>query len=274
MKMNHRITLSTAVLATGLVVNFPAQASLILTFSNSAGHALPIDHSPCGSIAWTAGAEFRLCNTTGKLEGGGPYQKSVITGGEQWIFNDAGIMSGVSGTPMNVGTVNDPNSAAPTPGTNPSLQQDFGFFGPTNFLAPVQGSLAAAAYGAGMFIGGVPAEADDVPFINIPVLEWQWVGAGHPLGQASGGVVFYGDITNVVASLDGNTVAFDFHLHASEYIDSAEDPNNTGVAGFWTLQWELQGQGVYTSPVPLPAGAWLFASGLMALAGIVRAKSA
>lgn len=260
----------------GLLASMPARASLVLTFTDSIGHALPIDNAPCSSIAWSAGAEFRACDPTGLALGGGlPLQRSVITGGEQWFFNDAGVMTGVSGTPLNLGA-NDPyapGSAAPLSGTNPSLQQDHGFLGVlTNFLAPVQGSLAAAAYGDGMFAGGVPEEADDRAFINFPVLEMQWAGNWMTFGQASGGVTFFADISNVVVSMGGGITSFDFHLHASEYIDAAEDPLGIGFEG-WTFQWELQGQGVYTSPVPVPAAAWLFGSGLMALLGVVRRKA-
>ena len=279
MKKPNTARLCAAVFGTGLAVALPAQAALVLTFSDSVGHPLPIDNSPCSGIAWTAGAEFRLCDPTGTSLGTGlPLQKNVLNGGEQWIFNDAGVLTGVSGTPGNPGTLDEEasGSAAPVAGTNPTLHQTLALIvAPMNLLAPIQDSLAAAAYGAGVFLNGLPPDvSENTPFLHFPVIEMQWAGAWLPLGQASGGVTFYADIYNIVAGDYvpglGSWYGFDFHLHASEYVDPGEDPNGVGFSG-WTLQWELQGQGVYSTqpPVPVPAAVWLFGSGMLGLFGVI-----
>ena len=130
----------------GLTFNMIApatHASLVLTFTDSAAAAAIL--GACSGIGWVAGAEFRFCDPTGvALQSGSPLQKDAIVGGETWAFNDAGQMTGVTGTPGN--PVIDPSlsgSAAPTAGTNPSLQQAVPAYGPLfYFLAPTMGSLA------------------------------------------------------------------------------------------------------------------------------------
>jgi hypothetical protein len=275
MKPTMKKTLLAAAL--GLTFNAvtpAAHASLVLTFTDStAAAAKP---GACSNIAWTAGAEFRLCDPTGTQIGGGlPFQKNVIFGGETYAFNDAGVMTGVTGTPGNPGTTPSgtysfPGSVAPSANTNPTWQQNHGLLAVTfNFLAPVAGSLAGAGYGPAAYLGGVPAAGSDIAFLHVPVLEMQWAGTWLPLGQASGGVTFIADISNVVTA--GNTTTFDFHMFANEFIDISEDP---GVTGFdnWTFEWHQQGSGVYTAPVPIPAAVWLFGSGVLGLAGFARRK--
>lgn len=244
-----------------------ANASLVLTFAN--GTATAAKPGACSGIAWTAGNEFRMCDPSGAALGGGfPLQKNTILGGETYTFNNAEVMTGVTGTPANPGA-SYPGSAAPGAGTNPTWQQNAGFFGPAfNFLAPTAGSLAGAAYGAATHLGGVPVAGTNVPFIFAPVMEAQWGGTWFPLGQASGGVTFIADITNVVTT--GLVTTFDFHLFANELIDASEDPGSAGFTG-WTAQWHQQGSGTYTA-VPVPAAVWLFGSGLLGLVGIARRK--
>src|SRR3989344_5023310 len=103
-----------------------AEASLVLTMVNGTA-ATPIAGA-CSAILWAASAEFRMCDPSGAALGGGfPTQKDTISGGETYSYNDAGAMTGVTGTPMNPGSWGGP---APTAGTNVTTQQDASFFGP------------------------------------------------------------------------------------------------------------------------------------------------
>jgi hypothetical protein len=288
MKPTMKKTLLAAAL--GLTFNAvtpAAHASLVLTFTDST--AVAAKPGACSGIAWTAGAEFRMCDPTGTQLGfGAPLQRNAIFGGETYSFNDTNLMTGVTGTPGNVGTTiagtsSFPGSAAPMANTNPSWQQNVFFGGPAfNLLAPITGSLASAAYGPGTYVGGVPTTGTNVPFIFVPVLEAQWGGTWFPLGASSGGVTFIADISNVMTV--GSTTTFDFHLFANECIDGemaagcsagggGEDPGNVGFSG-WTFQWHQQGSGVYTAPVPIPAAVWLFGSGLLGLVSLARRKKA
>ena len=95
-----------------------AYAALTLTFADSTATAAK--PGACSGIAWTGGAEFRICSSSGNaFSGGAPVQKNAITGGETYSFNDAGVMTGVTGTPGNLGTPGYlgttfyPGSAAP-----------------------------------------------------------------------------------------------------------------------------------------------------------------
>jgi hypothetical protein len=188
-------------------------------------------------------------------------------------------MTGVTGTPGNVGAASFPGSAAPTPNTNPTLQQNTFFGGPAfNLLAPITGSLAGSAYGNAAYMGGVPTAGTNISFITAPVLEAQWGGLWFPLGASSGGMTLIANISNVMTV--GNTTTFDFHMYANECIDGpetrgctagggGEDPGDAGFSG-WTFQWHQQGSGAYV--VPIPAAVWLFSSGVLGLAGFARRR--
>lgn len=243
-----------------------ANASLVLTFTD--GTAATAIAGACSGIAWAASAEFRMCDPSGAALGGGfPSQKDTILGGETHSYNNSNLMSGVTGTPTNPGAF---AGAAPTPGTNPTFQQNAAFFGPAfNFLAPVSGSLAGAAYGAATYLAGTPANGSLVPFIHANVMEAQWGGTYFPLGSNGGaGITFLANITGAAAC--GPSTCFTFEMFANELIQSSEDPGSAGFTG-WTAQWHMQGTGVYT-PVPVPAAVWLFGSGLLGLVGIARRK--
>ena len=245
-----------------------ADAALVLTFTNSVGHAAPVDNSPCTSVDWPAGTEFRWCDPTGTFVLAPSAGQDAIYGGETWTFSDADVFTSVTGTPGNLGaTFGSPGSAAPMPGTNPTLQQNTLLLGAGfSVLAPVQGSLAGNAYGTGSYVGGVPVAGNDLPFIYFPVLEGQFNNSvWFKFGSASGGVTFFADISNIATY--GNATTFDFHLHASEMIDASE-----GEYVGLTVQWELQGTGTYMAPVPVPAAVWLFGSGLLGLAAMARRK--
>ncbi|MCR4347287.1 MAG: VPLPA-CTERM sorting domain-containing protein [Sulfuricaulis sp.] len=257
-----------------------ANAALTLTFVD--GTAATAMTGNCSAIAWTAGNEFRMCNTTNVALGGGfPLQKDTLVGGESYTFNDGGDMTGVNTNTLtfpldnnlamdNPGATGFAGSAAPGANSNDSWQQPAVFFGSDfNFLAPVVGSLADTAYGNATYVGGVPTNGSMTSFIFAPVLEAQWAGTWFPLGQASGGITFYANITNAVTV--GTITTFDFEMFANEVIDVSEDPGSAGFAG-WTAQWHQQGTGVYTAAVPVPAAVWLFGSGLLGLVGIARRK--
>lgn len=274
-----KTTMKKTLLATTICLAFNlapvAHAALTLTFTDST--AASAMSGACSGIAWQAAAEFRLCDPSNAALGGGtPQQKNAISGGETYSFNDAGVITGVTGTPGNVGTTNPegsfPGSAAPDANTNPTWQQDAVLFGVTfSFLAPVQGSLAGAAYGPATYLGGTPINGSLIPVIHAPVLEMQWGGTWFPLGQVGGGVTFYANITN--AATTGNTTTYNFELFANELINIGEDPGACCFPG-WTAEWRMQGTGIYTAPVPVPAAVWLLGSGVLGLAGFVRRKKA
>ena len=254
-----------------------AQAGTVVTFSDSG--AAPAIAGACSAIAWTAGSEFRMCDPSGALLGGGaPYQRNAMLGGESWSFNNSGQMVGTAGTLTNPGA--SAGSAAPTPGSNNTLQQSTQFFGlQFNFLAPTLNSLAGTAYGLGMYTVGAPANGYYASIFSFPVLEAQWGGTYIRLGQASGGVTFSGTLSGCFIVPGSNPTVTDCHfdIYANEYIDAIEDPESAGFAG-WTAQWHLQGNNslVYTAPtaVPVPAAVWLFGSGVLGLAGFARRKKA
>jgi hypothetical protein len=276
MKFSFKKTVLASAIALGMGAG-AAQASVVLTFADThtGTTALP---GACSGVAWTTDGNFRMCDPTGLVLGGGlPAHKDAMMGGETWTFDDAGVMTAVGGTPGNPGTTpagsaSFPGSAAPVAGSNPSLQQPATFFGGAfNFLAPTAGSLAGAAYGTGSLVGG-PVIINGTTTFTAPVLEAQWSGTWFPLGQASGGITFVMDITATSAT------TFDFILRANELIDLAEDPQPAGFAA-WTAQWYLSGSGttsgahsVQVSAVPVPAAVWLFGSGLLGLVGIARRK--
>ncbi len=270
----HTFKQSVLALALGAGMISGAQATVVLTFNDLNPSTTPLAGA-CGSIAWTADGNFRFC-VSDSLAGGFPNHKDTITGGETWTFNDAGAFTGVTGTPGNVGTTpggtaSFPGSVAPVAGTNPSLHLNASQGGDTfNFLAPITGSLAGSAYGTGNFATGAIANGTSVGTLSFPVLEKQWDGTWFPLGQASGGI----DFTVTISNVNIGTGTFDFEMWANELIDPAEDPSSAGLAG-WNMQWHMSGTGVASgahAPVPIPAAAWLFGSGLIGLAGLARRK--
>lgn len=273
MRLSFKKTALASAIALGMGTGV-AEATVVLTFADThVGNTTPLAGA-CSGIAWTADGNFRMCDPSGvALGGGAPLHKDAMTGGETWSFSDAGVMTGVTGTPGNpgttyAGTASFPGSAAPVASTNPTLQQGASFFGPMfNFLAPVSGSLAGTSYGTGLLSGGTVITPGTTTF-TAPVLEAQWGGTWFPLGQASGGITFTMDITPTSAS------TFSFVLRANEVIDVVEDPGSAGFAG-WTAEWFLTGTGATSGAhtvVPVPAAVWLFGSGLLGLVGIARRK--
>ena len=208
------------------------QAAVTLTFSD--GTASAAAAGACSAIGWTAGAEFRICGATGTNVSNG--NKNAFNGGETYTFNDAGQMTAVSGTPLNPGASS--GGAAPTAGTNPTMQQDAVFFpgpdaSPFTFLAPTTTSLAGAAYGPGLFLGGAPVNGTTT-LMHFNVLELQWGPSHFPLGSGGlgTGIDFTGTISG--ASTVGNVTTFTFDLFANELIDNSEDPSACCFTGYTT----------------------------------------
>jgi hypothetical protein len=297
---------------TALLIMVFANASLavagtVLTFADNTSPSTSFPISPYNishpggfhhSTAMGVGAEFRMIDPSGN-EGGGLPQlpgRDVYFGGEQWMFDNTGFMNGVAGTPGNNGatvTGEAPGfgvSSAPVSGSNPTIsQKTFAAGAAFDFLAPTTTSLAGVTYGAAAIdLNLVSSEL----LVRFPVLELQWGNSWSPLGAADNdssgsgdGVTFFGSIFNV-ASCGSGCTSFDYRLFAEETWDDIaaglpgagdapdEDPLSIGFGGGggWTFQWEVVGSGVQI--VPIPAGIWLFGSGLLALAGISRRKKA
>jgi hypothetical protein len=265
--MKFKKTILSAVFGTALGFGMNAQAAVItLTFAdNATPTAAPLPYTVsalgCGApytSAFTANNEFRsISYGYGGCapNGGDGGMKSLFTGNgsEQWIFDNAtGEMTGTAGFPGNPGI--DPylsGSAAPLPGTNPTVGQDFLFYGqPYYFLAPTTTSLTGAAYGPAT----ISLTAGDSFSVLFPVLEGQWGGTYFPLANVN---------FQCTGALSGTFTCFAEHL-----LTNAEDPGYSGVGPYDVYQWELHG--TLTQPVPIPAAIWLFGSGLLGLVGVAR----
>jgi hypothetical protein len=244
----------------------------------------------CNTSNFLAGREFRMCDPSGALGGGLPLQKNPISGGEQWLFNAAGAMTGVTGTAVTGGLTLGPygntstsvlgyiDSGAVDPSSDrfggPGLDQGANFFGnPFGFLAPYIGSDAVtpnsngtSGTGAdiGVGVGQYTATGANTFEVHFDVLEAQWSGAHFMLGQDGGaGVTFYGTLSGT-----------EYTMWAEELIDASEDKASAGFAG-WTAEWYYHGtlDGFVAPPaVPVPAAVWLFGSGLLGLVGVARRK--
>ncbi len=236
---------SLGVLLAVLSASGGAQAETVITFSDNTSPlaSYPSTGTNAGPFTtpFATSMEYRMVMPFGPSVGGGG-EKDVIfgTGNESWTFDDNGVLTAVgAGMPSNSGANNPPSPVAPNPGTNPALQQAAPFFGGDfTFLAPIQGSLAGVAYGAGTTNYSAGATSF---IISYPVLEAQWGGTYFPLGQEDDGVHGTGVTFNC------NAVGHDVVCTAEHIIQVAEDPGSAGFSS-WTGQWELHGA-VDISPV-------------------------
>jgi hypothetical protein len=156
---------------------------------------------------------------------------------------------------------------------------------------PANGSATAIAKfaGFGQEVGYIPSNndgtfnsADFVPLLTVPGAT-NGIGLGGPNGTLNSGDVAFLWALNpsgapLWTSLDSqNSDGLD-HMVTWRIIDGE------GV-GNWVIAWEdLPGSGdsdfndivleVNVSPIPIPAAAWLFGSGLLGLIGIARRKFA
>lgn len=221
-----------------------ALATITLTFSDN---LTPLDPYPStGTFLGTyedpmgAGKEYRMIAPSNAVGGGG--EKTILNGGEQWIFDDDINLTSVVNT-EETGGAGFPGSAAPA--GDIGLHQNAPFFGaPFGFLAPTVGSLAAEAYG-GPGIINIDA-ANNILTVIYNVAEAQWGGTWFPLGLIDDGahgdkITFKGPITNIESA--GGITTFDFVITAEHIIQRPEE--DPGEAGFtdWTAQWEMPGSG-------------------------------
>jgi hypothetical protein len=280
---------STAGTAQALTIQWADNATPTNPYPSA--HAIPFGDANLAN-AFGQYNEFRVAvpDGTGAIAGGG--EKSIVgesklsgagkatadlTTLPSWDFDSvSGNLIGVANTEMTPGAaVYAPgNCYIPSGGcgTSAAPNGDVGLFrnaaflgSPFGFLAPIEGSAAAAAYG----VGNISFDSTDNFTITFPVLEAQWNGGFFTLGQAADPVVGTGITFNCDGALSGN-----ISCYAGHQIQASEDA--LGFAGTVT-QWELHGtmDPVHVPPtgdVPVPAAVWLFGSGLLGLVGVARRK--
>lgn len=251
---------TTKIAAAVLLATIGASAqATTLTFVNGLGtNPYP---GATNTSAFSVGAEFRMVDPTGALGGGFPLQKNTINGGEQWVFSNASnLMTGVAGTATTGGS-GVPGSAAPLGGAG--LDQGALFFGQAfGFLAPIVGSQAGTAYGAGVFnLGGLidgVANVGDTFSISMATAEAQWGGTHFPLAN----IVFNGTITGAGGA---------FHMWAEHKILASEDVGSAGFAN-WTAQWNYHGNVTDIAPVPEASTYGMMLAGLGLVGFAVRRR--
>lgn len=271
-------------LSTAVALAFSATGVQAVTFnfgnSTTAGIQGTDFNYACNTSSMNAGKEFRMCDPTGALGGGLPAKKDTINGTEQWMFSGGvtGLMTGTANTATTGGISSavayyvDAGYVLPSANRagGAGIDQGATFFGANfGFLAPVVGSDAVTGAGNANDVGvaaGVYTATSATTFtVFFETLEAQWSGTHFSLGRDSGGITF-----------QGTTDGTNFSMWAEELIDATED---NGAAGFanWTAEWYYVGTldgFVAPGPIPVPAAAWLFGSGLLGLVGVARRKKA
>jgi len=273
-----------------LALTTSAAQAVVLNFTNSTTAAIAgsdFNFSACGDIDFNAGAEYRMCDPSRIVLGGGsPPQKDTIRGTENWQFNDSGVMTAVANTATTVGlsvtTISyQSGGSVPANGSQAGdLAIDQGGYFKGNlfaFLAPTLGSETGNLYGEATY----SATSETSFEIFFPVLEGQWAGVFFPLGSFDSDGDGVGDGVTFYGTTDGST----FTLWAERTIlvdrfdaplSQNEDPLGAGFAN-WTAQWYYVGtidEFVPPSNVPVPAAVWLFGSGMLGLAGVARRRKA
>lgn len=257
-------TLLVAAIVSGLGISARTQA-ITLTFTanleadNTTFPSVdPLNNAPFGgnSTGSQLNPDFRVIGS-GSVFGGGEKQTSP---GVSWVFDDGtGNLTSVSGSDVTTGCTNYCTTAGGTVSANSS--GDTGLFKDSpfltskamNFLAPTLGSAAGSAYGAGTISGDT--DGNGTFSIFFPVLEGQWEGSIRTLGLNNSGVSF-----NCTSSSGS------FHCQAERQLSVNDE--TLGFAGKY-FQWDMIGT---MSAVPVPAAAWLFASGLVGLYSLAHRK--
>ncbi len=225
----------------------------------------------------TAPNEFRVMNG-GSVSGGG--EKSVVSGaadttgatGINWVFDNAGDLTAVNGTPMTPGgSIKCPNCgpSSGAPGTGMFLNAAFLFPAPTGnfgFRAPTVGSAVIAEYGTGpATLSKTSIGANDSFSITVPILEAQWGGGLFAIGTDA--PVVFNCSTGAANSAGAGFSSL--HCTAEHQITANED--SLGFANQYT-QFEFGGAVATAAVVPVPAAVWLFGSGLLGMVGVARRK--
>ena len=176
----------------------------------------------------------------------------------RWTFDSNNRLSSVANTDITPGattpakgpdgisgTADDFFGAAP--GGDVGLFKNTLFLtAPIGFLAPTVGSAAGSTYGVGQLM----PTGNDAFSIFMPAIEAQWAGGVIPIGRSNGGVTL--DCTGMLTG--------DVHCTGEKLLALADDSQGYSSSYF---QLELSG-----TIVPIPATAWLFASGLTGLMGL------
>jgi hypothetical protein len=243
MKLNKLITHWKSALTIGAIAllfctfNEWAQAGTTLVFADNATPINPYPSTnPADTIPFNPGTEFRVI-LNGLVSGGG--MKSVISATapfQTWIFDNGGVWTVAQNTATTPGATIPTNggvsSAAPLGATGMALNAPF-LGSPFGFLAPIAGSLAAAAYGNSLL-----TFTSDMGFnIHLGCTEAQWSSGTFTIGLTQGGVNFVGTL---------QPDKHNFRILSETVIQPAED--SLGFAGQNT-QWDLVGS-LNSDPVP------------------------
>lgn len=258
-------SLISAAVAAGLGLAASGASAITLTFTANAESdnaafpaADPANNAAFGTLNGATDPDFRVMNG-GAVSGGGEKQ---ISPDVAWTFDDGtGNLTGVTGSDITPGctyycTTNGGTTSALAAGGT-GLFKAAPFLGkPFGFLAPTEGSAAAAAYGVGTISGDLSGNGNFT--ISFPVLEAQW----------SGGIFTIGKDGGVGNTFNCTSTAGNFHCQAETQI--ASDDDTLGFAGQYT-QYDLTGT-MDVAAVPVPAAVWLFGSGLVGMVGVARRK--
>jgi hypothetical protein len=189
---------------------------------------------------------------------------------------NATLTTGVAGFPV-----------ASTAGTVATLQQGASFLQTNNIFtmgAPLTGNILGQTFGAGTVDDGTTAGFTQAGTfsINLPVVHTQWATGSYIIGGDPNPNPTHGDKCQANGPCGGPGVtlsgttdgAGNFTLSGSYQMQKDE----VTVLGFNnnTVEWSLQGtyaaDGGGPAPIPVPAAAWLFGSGLMGMVGVARRR--
>ena len=219
------------------------------------------------NLSITAGTHTCLYGPDAAIANGCLYGAASTTGGAYFLVNgdyanslssNVGLEVGPGTAQSFVGTAGSAGSGLdPDPGTNPGIDQ--------NITAPIP-FFALSSY-------LVHFTLSDILLTD--------TGAGTAAADMSGWRYAWGEVPVVDVGTDGGSGAFTYDgvnwtLDFSSTV-AAGDPSGTGGTPY-----DLHLEGTYTgditsviaaaAPVPVPAAAWLFGSGLIGLIGVARRR--